>query len=211
MTLAEARLARVTWRAQVKGGQHPRLVRAALAPGPIPQRPRAFIANIVAALQPFMDEWTRREGVTDAEVYEALRPFFAGYTVGDAALMLAQLGAALFATPGETAAKGDSPAFGALCEAKHMLEDFAVEARASGPDCVGARAFLLKNAGTDEGLVCESNLASIHASIRWDTSALRRGNFDGETFDSPSRNGSLNWLVKARERREQRNAGQNSQ
>jgi hypothetical protein len=151
-----------------------------------------------------MDGWTRQEGVADVQVYEALRPFFGPYTVGDAALMVAQLAAALFSTPGETAGEGDSPAFGASCEAKHMLEDFAVEPRASGPDCVGARAFLLKNAGTDEGLVCEGNLLAIYASVRNDTVDLRTGPFYGETFDSPSRGGfGRNWLEKARERREQ--------
>lgn len=170
---------------------------------PPPQSPRAFIAGIVTALTPFMDGWTCREGVTDLKVHEVLRPFFGAYTVGDAALMLAQLGAASLAMPGETAGEGDCSAFGALCEAKSMLEDFAVEAHASGPDCVGARAFLLKNAGTDEGLVCEGNLASIHASVRWDANTLRRGNFDGETFDSPSENSGFNWLMKARERRKQ--------
>jgi hypothetical protein len=87
-----------------------------------------------------------------------------------------------------------------------MLEDFAVEANASGPDCVGARAFLLKNAGTDDGLVCEGNLEAIYASIRNDTLDLRSGTFDGETFDSPHRGYGRNWLVKARQRREQRNA-----
>jgi hypothetical protein len=142
---------------------------------PTPQSPRTFIAGIVTALRPFMDGWTRQEGVADVQVYEALRPFFGTYTVGDAALMLAQLEAASLAMPGETNAAGDSPSFGALCEAKSMLEDFAVEANASGPDCVGARAFLLKNAGTDDGLVCEGNLEAIYASIRNDTLDLRSG------------------------------------
>jgi hypothetical protein len=61
--------------------------------------------------------------------------FFGVYTVGDAALMLAQLEAASLAMPGETAGEGDCSAFGALCEAKSMLEDFAVEAHASPRLC----------------------------------------------------------------------------
>ena len=101
---------------------------------PPPQSPRAFIAGIVTALTPFMDGWTCREGVTDLQVHEVLRPFFGACTVGDAALMLAQLGAAALAMPGETAGEGDCSAFGALCEAKSMLE--GLRRRGS---CLGAR------------------------------------------------------------------------
>ena len=133
--------------------------------------PAAFAEQVIVAILPLVDPESReelRDGVGDAEVYEALKPIFADYTVEDAVL------ASYFI---RHAAKGEElERFEAACQARDILQDFICRGWPSSPACASARVyFLVHESGTQT--IVDANLPDLHARIASDIDAIRDNRF----------------------------------
>jgi hypothetical protein len=140
--------------------------------------PTVFINAIVDAAIPALDE----EGNLDsrANLARALSPHFRGYTVADAVMMLGMIRTV---TGGQCFRGGDRN-FSALCAIAVLLEEFAAQGNASGPECASARAMLIERAREgEEWDLGDSTAAALRQMVN-DVAYLRSGDFGrGSRFD----------------------------
>lgn len=134
-----------------------------------------FANRVVEAILPLVDPEDRehlREDVGDVEVYAAVRPIFADYTVEDAVSASFALRAAL---------DNDIPSakpehYEALCQARDKLQDFISRARPSSPACAAARVeYLIEEAPLL--LITDTNTSLLYKAIAHDIECLRTNNF----------------------------------
>jgi hypothetical protein len=129
-----------------------------------------------------------------AELARALYSFFAGYTVADAVMMLGMLRA----VTGCGCFRGRSRDFGALCSIAVLLEEFAAQGNASGPECVSARALLIEKSGEEDAEwdLGNSRPAALRQMMH-DVADLRSGSFGcGSRFDDGPDCEGLWWLYE---------------
>jgi hypothetical protein len=138
--------------------------------------PAAFAEQVIAAILPLVDPEDRerlRDDVGDTEVYAAVKPIFADYTVEDAVL------ASYFI---RHAAKGeDFERFEAACQARDILQDFICRGEPSSPACASARAYFLVHESSSD-TIADANLPELHSRIASDIDAIRENHFRPDQF-----------------------------
>lgn len=135
-----------------------------------PFSPGAFVEQAIQAVLPMIDPEDReqlREDCGDAEVYAALKPIFASYTVEEAV-------AASFVIS-ESIDSSMPDRFEAACQTRDLLQDFICKAKPTSPACAAARvSFLIQEA---ERTIADSNMPLLYEAIAEDIECLRRNAF----------------------------------
>lgn len=132
-----------------------------------------FANRVVEAILPLVDPEDReqlREDVGDAEVYAAVKPIFADYTVEEAVSASLAIRKVM-----NDRAIGEPDRFEAAFEARMILEDFICKARASSPACATARVNFLLD-GNDQ-TIGDDNRLCLYDALARDIECLRSGNF----------------------------------
>jgi hypothetical protein len=151
--------------------------------------PAAFVEQAIAAVLPMIDPDDREQlsaDFGDAEVYAALKPIFADYTVEDAVAASFALGAML---KKNRAPRYQPDRFEAGCQARDMLQDFICKARPSSPACAAARMSFLQQEA--DNTIAERNMPLLYAAIAEDIERLRRNDFTAP--DRKRRFGGCKW------------------
>jgi hypothetical protein len=145
--------------------------------------PSAFVEQVIEAVLPFVnvDGDNVKEGGTDAQIVETLKPLFGGFTVHDAVI------AHFMLEPDSNAdaddCEGDSPRQHALYEARTALVNFITNARASSPECAVTRIYFAE----DEGDADEATHANFLQAVAGDVRHFRSGRFKGQRFGHTDR------------------------
>jgi hypothetical protein len=171
--------------------------------------PTGFVRKVSDAVSPLMAASGERlrDDVGRVTLAQALMPLFGSFTIADAVFAATILRAAFRVLPDQMPSGKVCRSHGALFEVAELLEDFVAEARASGPDCVHARAYLLEWAEEDDLELCDHNKLAIAKAIVRDSHDLRNGRFRGEKFGGvPEGRIRVFWLYNVVERFEGREA-----
>jgi len=161
----------------------PALALAPKAPGP-----QAFAQGVIDALLPFIDpddNENLREDVGRKDIYLAVAPFFAEFTVADAVASYAMI-----ATVKDSIPYGTGDRYESACAALDILEDFICTGFASGPECVAAMAHfatLTMDETTDEPVAGPDNFRHLLKQISAGIGDIRSGDrfTMGERFGVP--------------------------
>jgi hypothetical protein len=122
-------------------------------------------------------------------------PILGAYTVADAVRVMPALTVAMNVG-------NDERNNHALYEAQWLLEDFAATALASGPECVKARAELLRRALDDDGVLGDRGERKAAFSLKHDIRELIASKFDGELFGDHASGKRSAWLYRSLNERE---------
>jgi hypothetical protein len=147
--------------------------------------PQAFAQQVVDALLPLADGEELRDGVGRKDIYLAVVPFFAEFTIADAVASHAMFTAVRDSTP-----YGTGDRYTAAFTILEILEDFICAAFPSGPECVAAMAHFatLTMDGTDDPVVWPDGFRSLLKQICTGIGHLRSGSrfTMGERFGVPA-------------------------
>jgi hypothetical protein len=156
-----------------------------------PFSPSAFVEQVIQAVLPFTDARgdNRKEGVTDSQLVEALKPLFGGFTVHDAVIAHFMLDPDSNTDVDDREGEGDNPRKHALYEAREILIRFITNAWASSPECAVTRIYLAEKEEDDLNDAPDSSLMQV---MRDDVRSVRTGRFRGQRFAHTDRR-TLGW------------------
>ena len=157
-------------------------------------KPGELVRALQAAALPFIDAKGEdlRKGASFSNIYMATAPLLPGYTVADVVPLTDILRNAVNRSHerGVEAARRSN----ALSRSLWLLEDFVSYARASGPECAAARAAILADSLTDDGVLCDTSQPIAAQRLQDDIARLTAGRFEGERFDDFANDVPSQWL-----------------
>lgn len=155
-------------------------------------KPTVLVRALEEAALPYVEGEEMREDASHFDVYKAMAPILAGYTLADVAPVADLVRNAINSEMDKPVERAE-----ALHLALTVAEQFMAYARASGPEDVAVRASMLTKSLDDDGVFGTNEQRQAACSLQRDIADLVAGHFEGDTFDGFANGNPGRWLFEA--------------